>query len=400
MERYLSTLNILPSEFGSRVDQLLDHVRLQGLAGVVLFDNFHIQYLTGFAFIPTERPIVLAVNVAGERVLLVPRLEVERAKKLAHVDRVESYLEYPGSSHPMSALKAVLSSLSITGKIGMDSDGYPRFRGYAGPSLSSLTEATVVIVADFLARQMMIKSTGEVTLIRESMKWINLAFRLLQKYTRVGANETEVSLRASMEATLAMIAALGPLYSSQSLWWHGASAGYHGQIGRGSSDCHALWADATFMPGDLVVGSSHAPMWGYHSEVERTMILGEASQEQANFFEHVKAAQEVAFDLLRPGRKCSDVDRAVLAYYEKNGLMPYWRHHTGKSVGLQHHEAPFLDSGDDTVLKPGMVFVVGPGLYVPELGGFRHGDTVVITQSGMEVLSYYPRDLTSLTLPV
>ncbi|MGH2621690.1 MAG: M24 family metallopeptidase, partial [Anaerolineales bacterium] len=103
---------------------------------------------------------------------------------------------------------------------------------------------------------------------------------------------------------------------------------------------------------------------------------------------------------LRPGAKCSDVDRAVRAYFKKHQLEPYWKHHSGHAIGIRYHEGPFLDSGDHTDLKPGMVFTVEPGLYVPELGGFRHSDTVVLVEDGIEILTYYPRDLDALTLPV
>ena len=80
--------------------------------------------------------------------------------------------------------------------------------------------------------------------------------------------------------------------------------------------------------------------------------------------------------------------------------MPYWKHHSGHAIGIRYHEGPFLDSGDQTELRPGMVFTVEPGLYVPELGGFRHSDTVVVTDDGIDVMTYYPRDLESLTLPL
>ena len=94
------------------------------------------------------------------------------------------------------------------------------------------------------------------------------------------------------------------------------------------------------------------------------------------------------------------MDQAVRAYYEKNNLMAYWKHHSGHAIGLRYHEGPFLDLGDQTELAPGMVFTVEPGLYVPNLGGFRHSDTVAITEEGIEIMTYYPRDLESLTLPV
>jgi Xaa-Pro dipeptidase len=67
---------------------------------------------------------------------------------------------------------------------------------------------------------------------------------------------------------------------------------------------------------------------------------------------------------------------------------------------LRYHEGPFLDMGDHTEIAAGMVFTVEPGLYAPKLGGFRHSDTVVVTEDGIEMLTYYPRDLESLTLPV
>jgi Xaa-Pro aminopeptidase len=90
----------------------------------------------------------------------------------------------------------------------------------------------------------------------------------------------------------------------------------------------------------------------------------------------------------------------VSQYYDDHELMPFWKHHTGHGIGLRYHEGPFLDSHDHTLIVPGMVLTVEPGLYVSGLGGFRHSDTVVITDDGMELITYYPRDLESLTLPV
>jgi Xaa-Pro aminopeptidase len=71
----------------------------------------------------------------------------------------------------------------------------------------------------------------------------------------------------------------------------------------------------------------------------------------------------------------------------------------GHAIGLRYHEGPFLDRGDRTEIKPGMVFTVEPGLYTPSLGGFRHSDTIAVTDDGVEWMTYYPRDLGSLTLP-
>jgi len=76
------------------------------------------------------------------------------------------------------------------------------------------------------------------------------------------------------------------------------------------------------------------------------------------------------------------------------------RHHTGHSIGLEAHEAPFLDRGDGAILEAGMVFTVEPGIYLAELGGFRHSDTVVVTAGGPRSMTPYPSDLESLIVPI
>jgi Xaa-Pro dipeptidase len=395
-----TTLNIPQEEFISRADRLLTHLKAEGLTGVVLFNSHYILYYTGFAFIPTERPIAFAMNDQGEKALFVPRLELEHAQANALFDRVDHYLEYPYDPHPIHVLRNTLSEMGFGDAFGVDTNGYPWILGYRGPTLSELTGDQPKRVAAFIEDELMIKSRAELALIRESVKWGHLAHTLLQRYTRVGATETEVSARASTEATLTMLDAIGPIYRAQSPFFRGASAGYRGQIGRNAAIPHALANNIVFQAGDVLVTGAGAPVWGYHSELERTMIMGPPSDDQKRLFDHMVALQDTALKAMQPGVRCSDVDRAVRAYYEKHDLMPYWKHHAGHAIGLRYHEAPFLDLGDPTELQPGMVFTVEPGLYIRELGGFRHSDTVAITEDGIEIMTYYPRDLESLTLPV
>jgi Xaa-Pro aminopeptidase len=148
------------------------------------------------------------------------------------------------------------------------------------------------------------------------------------------------------------------------------------------------------------VSETGAPVWGYNAELERGMVIGEPSDKAKWMFEHTVAAQQAAFDAIRPGVTCADVDAAVMRYFEEHDLMPYWRQHTGHAIGLRNHEAPFLDVGDHTVLEPGMVFTIEPGLYEEGVGGLRHSDTVAVTEDGMEKLTDYPSDLESLTIPI
>ena len=395
-----TSIKIPVEEYAERTSWLLEFIREEDLSGVVLFENYYILYYTGFAFIPTERPIAFVMNSAGERAMFVPRLEVEHAKANSFIQRIDHYLEYPYDPHPMIIMKDLLKDMGVTGEVGVDNDGYPWILGYRGPDLSELMGSDTRRITAFIEDQMMIKSEAELMLIRESVKWGHLAHVLLQRYTEVGLTETEVSQRASTEANLAMLNTIGPIYKAQSPFSDGAGAGYRGQIGRNAAIPHALANNIIFQKGDVLVTGAGAPVWGYNSELERTMIVGQANDDQKRMFDHMVALQDTAFSTIIPGSKCSDVDRTLREYYEENELMSYWKHHVGHAIGLRYHEAPFLDLGDDTEIKPGMVFTVEPGLYVPELGGFRHSDTVVVTDDGNEILTYYPRDLDSLIIPV
>jgi len=388
------------TELAERRERLLGHAREAGLTGVVLFDQAYIQYHTGFSFLSNERPIAFAQSAAGEMAVFVPEFEVERAREESGFERIESYPEYPGVEHPMPIWARVLAELGIRDWIGADSDGYPGILGYQGPGLSEVTGATVTPLSDVIESAMARKSPAEVELIRQSARWCEHAHRLLQQYSVPGATEAEASLRAGYEATLAMLAALGPDYAGQLGSQDGATAGYRGQIGRRSAWAHAVAHNITFEPGDMLVTETAAPVWGYNAELERGMVIGTPTDEQRSLFDHVVAAQQVAFGAIRPGATCADVDQAVLDYFTKHDILPLWRQHTGHAIGLRNHEAPFLDVGDHTPLEPGMVFTIEPGVYQEGLGGFRHSDTVVVTEDGLEVLTDYPRDLESLTIPV
>ena len=97
------------------------------------------------------------------------------------------------------------------------------------------------------------------------------------------------------------------------------------------------------------------------------------------------AVQDLALDAIKPGARCCDVDLAVRAYFDAHDLMLALAPPHGAHDRLRYHEGPFLDTGDETEILPGMVFTVEPGLYSPELGGFRHSDTAVVTDDGVEL---------------
>jgi len=395
-----ASLQISADEYQSRIEKLTETIVDKNLSGVVLFDRDYILYYTGFAFIPTERPIAFVLNEEKQTALFVPRLEIEHAQANALINRVDHYIEYPYKPRPYEFLKNTLNEMNISGDYGADKDGYPWILGYRGPTLTKLIGRAPELIVSEIEDQMMLKSESEIALIKESVKWGNLAHVLLQRYTMVNLTETEVSMRASNEATMAMLDSIGPIYRAQSFHSRGAGAGYRGQIGRNAAIPHALANNIRFQAGDILVTGANAPMWGYNSELERTMIIGPATDAQKHMFDHMVALQDLSFSLIKPGIPCRNIDLGIRKYYKKHDLMPYWKHHVGHAIGLRYHEAPFLDIGDHTIIQPGMVFTVEPGLYSTKLGGFRHSDTVVVTDDGIEMLTYYPRDLESLTIPL
>ena len=386
------------AELDERRGRLLRFIEERRLTGFVLFGEHSIRYFTSFNFLATERPVAVAGGRSGDLAVFVPEFEVERVQAETTFGRVESYPEYPGTEHPMRILGRVLADMGIDGAVGADSDGYPGILGYEGPTLGEVMGADVIPLTPLIESMMVRKSEAEVELIRESARWCEHAHRLLQEYTRPGVTESQASLRAGYEASLAMIDELGPAYGGQQASSDGAAAGYRGQIGLRSSWAHAVSHNLEFQEGDLLVTETSAPVWGYNAELERGMVVGAPSDEVRRMFDHTVASQQVAFDALRPGVTCADIDRAVLAYLEANGLLSSWRQHVGHGIGLRNHEAPFLDIGDHTVVEPGMVFTIEPGLYDDVIGGFRHSDTVVVTEDGIDILTSYPKDIESLTI--
>jgi len=388
-------LSIPRSEFKERQQKFVKEMHKEECDGAFIFAVADIFYLTGFHFHPTERPIGMLVDPNGDFHLFVPALEHEHTEEYAVVDFVHSYPEYPGVTHPMDYFKKVMLKYGFEGKtIGYDATGYGSSQGYRGPTVTSLIDAKEFkSLAGIIEQMRFIKSNAEIELIKESCRWGNLAHRLLQKYSKAGSSEIEITSRASNEATMAMIETLGPEYKP-----HGqtAFAIFRGQIGAESAFPHAVTQNAILSTGDTLVTGAASSVFGYTSELERVMFVEEYTKEQEKYFKHMYEAQEVAFNAIKPGAPTSSVEKAVQEYFKSEGVFELTQHHTGHAIGILGHEAPFFDLGDQTIMKPGMVFTVEPGLYVRGLGGFRHSDTVLVTENGMEMLTYYPRDIDSL----
>jgi Xaa-Pro aminopeptidase len=170
--------------------------------------------------------------------------------------------------------------------------------------------------------------------------------------------------------------------------------------GPNSANPHGLMTERKPQPGDVVEASFGALVSSYEAESEHTFIYGEPTRQQLSYFNAMYDAWQAGMEAARPGVRCSEVNEAALSVIRAAGYEKYLRHRTGHGKGLQEHEPPWIAEGDDTILQPGMVISDEPGLYVPGYGGFRHSDTLVITETGNRRLTHYPRDLASSIIPI
>jgi Xaa-Pro dipeptidase len=368
-----------------------------GFDALVVFYPARIAYLTGFHHVPTERPVALVLG-SGYAAIVVPAVEKEHAESLPGIDRVIVYFEYPGERHPLERVQEALLEINAApARVAADHDGQVPLWGYRGPRLSDLTGHPVADGEMLVEELRRVKSAAELSCIQLACDWAVRGHRRMQASIRTGQTEMESYAPAELETLREMIAEM-PGWRPRGHDGSGLTVMF--VAGRSTAMPYGFVLGQGVKAGDVLVSGAAADIDGYRSELERTMILGEPTTAQRAAFEGMAALQACAIEILRPGLPVAEVELAVLRLAVELGHEAHLRHHVGHSIGLERHEAPFLDRGDPAILEEGMVFTIEPGIYLPALGGFRHSDTVVITAEGSRVMTDYPRDLESLIIPV
>lgn len=126
----------------------------------------------------------------------------------------------------------------------------------------------------------------------------------------------------------------------------------------------------------------NAVLNGYGSEVERTFFIGRVPESAQRPYSVMMRARALAYEMTRPGAALGDVDKAVNDLFKAEGYAGNLLHRTGHGMGVTGHEAPFIAEGDARILQPGMTLTIEPGVYIPGVGGFRHSDTILVTDNG------------------
>jgi Xaa-Pro aminopeptidase len=393
--------SISNAEYERRIEHVRKVLTKRKLDALYLTNGTSMFYLTGYSFISTERPAALVVPVDGKISFMGPLLEKDHVPlETRFIEDVRTYVDYPGEKHPIDHFAEFLKDMGLTKKrVGTDNkDGATGMWGYKGPSLTKkLREAEFVDATDIVPEMRLAKSEEEIALMKESAKWANLATTLLQEYSEEGSWDVDVALAATHQTCTAMKKTLGVDYEPKRSIIP-VSAGFRGQIGEMSAIPHSIATTHMIKHGDIIIGEVGVDIGGYSCELERTMIVGEPTAKQKRYFNAMVKAQEAAFEAFKPSAKCSDVDKATINVFKKAGLAHLVKHHTGHGLGLEGHEPPWLDIGNHEPLRAGMIVSCEPGIYEVGFAGFRHSDTVLITEDGAELLTYYPRNIESLII--
>jgi len=393
--------SISEGEYKRRIERVRKILAKGKLDALYLTNATSMFYLTGYSFISTERPAALVIPLDGKITFLGPLLEKDHVPlETRIIEDVRTYLDYPGEKHPIKYFAEFLKEMGLARKrMGTDSKaGASGMWGYKGqPLTKELREAKFLDAGELIPSMRLVKSEEEIALMRESAKWANLAQTLLQEYVADGSWDVEVALAATQEASAIMKKILGPEYVPLRSTYP-VNAGFRGQIGEMSAIPHSTATPRTIRKGDVIIGEVTVDIGGYSCELERTMIFGKPTTKQRRYFNVMVEAMEAAFRTFKLGAKCSDIDKATIAVFKKAGFAHLVKHHTGHGLGLEGHEPPWLDVGNDELLRSGIIVSCEPGIYETGFAGFRHSDTVLVTEEGAELLTYYPRDLESLTI--
>lgn len=350
------------------------------------FDRFLIGsregifYLTGASYVPEERPFFILLSPEKDPVLIVPELERAHMQK-AGLGVVKSYAEFPALKGEGWA-DLVLSSVSPGDKIGVE----PCLSLAAAGELSGLN----LVPAGLLEEMRQVKTPEEIIAIEKTARWADLGMKEILKASYFGATVVEIFSRArAVQAKVIRDTSYDPMESAflMASWPAPFSAQPHGIPGVGDR-----------MGKGPLVAISYLRVNGYAAEVERTYFHHPPTTEERDHFHQMTEARALGVSMVRHGISCHEIDEAVYAFLLSRGYKDYLLHRTGHGIGLGNHEGPYLARGSRDILAENMVISIEPGIYIPEIGGFRHSDTYLVTRDGCRALTRSPDQLEDLVI--
>lgn len=342
-----------------RTDALKQLAAKQGKpTNFIILNQTNLTYFTGFA-----GATALLIPEQGENTLYVSGVNYEQSK--AETQNINIQLLKRGEN-----VMEKIAKEAPTKKFSFDTMPVENWC----PLSKKMGEENLQPINNLIRELRSVKDQEEINLIREACKLATVGMQTAKEIIGVGVKEKD----AAAEIEYAMRKAGSDGTGFETIVASGATSAYP----------HGSNLERKICDGDFVIVDLGATYKFYRSDMTRTFIAGKSNYHQAIIYDSVKLAHKKALEAIKPQVAASEVDRAARSVIEKASFGEYFVHNLGHGVGLEVHEAPILGPDSKDLLAVGNVVTDEPGIYVPGLGGVRIEDTVLVTKSGAEILTY------------
>jgi Xaa-Pro dipeptidase len=330
-------------------------------------------YLTGYGVGPDERLFLFIMSKTGEQFILANVLYREQVKILPVKDQVY----WKDGEDPLKLLKTEIEKRNITIKTAALETQIPVL--FSLPLSQTFPDTRFVLGSVLTDPLRLLKDTEEIEMIRHACRSSDkaLAAAIDKGSYWIGKTETEFSQ------------ALGAEFNKGELFSFGASV----QAGPNAAIPHYSTGNALIKKGNCLLVDFWGRYNGYFTDCTRTFHFGKPDSEFEKIYAIVLEAYLAAESKARAGNTLADVDLAARSAIEKYGYGEYFTHRTGHGLGIDVHECISVNKGENIIIKPGMVFSIEPGIYIPGRFGVRIENLVAIGENGTEILHNYPREL-------
>ncbi len=377
------------AEMQRRVDAVSAGLRERGVEVAFLHTADHVFYLTGVPLLSAwGRPMWAVVWADGHVAVIGAAIERETMERYGYADEVRSYDDEANVWDASLKIVADLirDSGASTEPLGVELAflAVPTSR-----ALEALVPGTQVDISGVLFDARLIKGDDELELLR-----------LGGDVAKIGADAFVDALRPGVTELSVAGAALDAMNTSMGALTRNAST---------STYVYAHFADHTLSPhrhptsrrlrrGDLVALNVFPVIWGYCMELERTYVFGLPTDEQARALRAATESFDLSKSLYRPGKSIAELHAESTQVLIDAGYREYVRHGTGHAHGIMIGQASREEHGElrsynTGTVRPRMVNSLEPGIYLPEIGGFRHSDVMVATETGATLLTEFPVEL-------
>lgn len=357
------------------LERLLPLMEQGRLDVIALVGGANFQRLFRWDFHQNERPLVVLLRRDGKAVAVVPHLELPSFNPLGFEGEVFFWRD---EERFEGAFQKAGAALGKVARIGVEGQ---RMRVFEQLALARAFPGAEIIDAHAAISTIRLhKTAAEIAELRAAIRVSEAALGNAIARVRIGMTEREVEglLVGELFAAGAQELAFSPIVAA----------------GDNSAQSHAkARADYRIKAGDALLFDFGGAINGYRADITRTFFLGHVSDQDRAFYNAVLAANEVGRATAKPGITAHELDDAVLSSLEASPYARFMRHKTGHGLGLEVHEDPYIMRTNGTRLAEGMVFTIEPGLYENDRIGVRIEDDVVVTATGVDVLTSFPRDL-------